>query len=187
MNLICPIIVFRLITPLEADADLQVLFVCHLVCFHDMAETGSINADRFFHKHMAPSFDGGAVTEWMKTGLVSNYNTVAGVKASDCVLVGTESSKDPVLRQVYLAIHPTFGVCAIASDTVGSHSRSVSEYIGNGDNLDVVADLDTISDGTLGATANTDEGDFDFVASGSVSGLCNRETADQGSTSGKDS
>jgi hypothetical protein len=151
VNLLDPVVILRLIAPLETDADFQVLFVCHPVGFHDVVETGSINADRFFNEHVAPPFDGGAVTKRVKTGLGGNYDTIARFEASNCVLEGSHPTKDSVVWQVHFAVHPIFGVGTIASDISGSISRNVLEDIGNSDNLDVVADLDTIPNSTATA------------------------------------
>jgi hypothetical protein len=62
----------------------------------------------------------------------------------------------------------------------------VFKYIGNSNNFVVIADLGTIPNGTLGTTTSTDKSDFDFIASGNVSGLCKSESACHCGTGGKD-
>jgi len=186
VNLINPVIVGWFITSLEANAHFQVLFVCHFVRFHHVPETGGINEYGFFHENMASSFDSSAVMVRTEAGRSGNDDHVAGTETGDCFFVGIESPEDAVIGQIDSAVQGVLCVVRIVSDIACGIFCVTFKGIGNGDNFAVVPDLDPVSYGSSTASAATDEGEFYFITSLCVCRLCNRESASQSGTGGKD-
>ena len=165
--------VARLVMTLQADADLQVLFLGFLGCGENAADSGTIDGHGFLHEHVFTLAD--SLLEMLRAksrGRCQNDH----VGQRDGLLVTIETDELPVSRHVYLS---ALGGLQAVEGT----GESVLEGVGHGHELDA-RDIEGLV-GCAGTTAAaTDEGDLDLVAGGTERQALDGQAADHGSAEG---
>ena len=159
MDLLDAADIARIMTPLQSDNDLQPLLIGQLIGRHQLVETGRIDAAGLLHEDMLAGLDCIFIMcgpkAW-RSGLDDHVHT-----AVDCLLIGVQSNKDVVGRDVCLVLE-------LLIQTVCGPLGTALEGVGHGDDLHVLVGGEAVFGSPMAATAASDQRDLDRITAGGV-------------------
>ncbi len=161
----------RLMPALQADADLQILFLRFFGGGQNLADAAGVGGDRLFHEHVLAGLHRGLEMDRAEARRRGEQHHVDA--RIDRFLISVEADELLVFRHV----DPIFERSLQASVT---SVQTISERVGHGDQLHGSFGAQGLTAGAGAASAAADQSDFDGVIAGGMRRSCDAQRAGHG-------